>query len=171
MYTLVKPFIELALFRRSPQQLPESTLLLWLVLSAHALLGVLLFAHRFPVGEALVAGVAGTAILCALTVSLLAINRLRSRLIRTLTALAGVDVVIGLLALPISGWLQHAMTGGATDGVAAMLFLCLLVWNLGAAGNVLRHALSAPLGMGLVLALIFYVVTVSVMNNLFPGPA
>jgi hypothetical protein len=170
VYPLVKPFLELALFRRKPQDLPQSLLLLWVVLAAHALMGFAFFMQRIGAFEALLAGMCGTTLLALLTASLLALNGLRARIVRTLTALAGIDLVIGVVALPVSIWLHLGLDGGAVDGLASLLFLLLLAWNLGAAGHVLRHALSAPLAMGVVIALIFYVVSESVLTRLFPGP-
>ena len=51
-----------------------------------------------------------------------------------------------------------------------ILLLAVVVWSLVVMGHVLRHALSAPLIIGLVVALIFYWIAVSVQNALFPLP-
>jgi hypothetical protein len=175
VYTLIKSFVDLALLRIAPQDLPASPFLLQLLLALHALIGALHFMQGNDALTALIAGLSGTAVLAALTATLLYLNGLRQRLVQTLTALAGVDVVIGVLSLPLSGWLRRAAEASAQqppatgDGAATILLLGLLLWNLGAAGHVLRHALSAPLAMGVVLALIFYVVSMTCLSLLLPG--
>ncbi len=171
MYALVHPFVQLALLRNRPQDLPWSPLLLALVLAAHALLGVVLFSFRLPLAQALGAGLAGSALLAVMTVSLLAVNRLMPRAVQTLTALAGADVVVGIAALPVTAWLHGDLEGGAASGLPGLLYLVLLGWNLAVAGHVLRHALDAPLALGVVIALVFYVLSVSVLNGMFPGIA
>ena len=168
MYVLIRPFIDIAFFRQGPQTLPESRLLLVLALFAHAALGMMLFALRMDTVTAFKAGITGTALLVLLTVSLLMVNGLRTRTVRTLTALTGTDVVIGVIGLPVSVWLSTTSGAHAIDGIAGIAFVVMLIWNLAVAGHVLRHALSAPLPMGVVLALIFFVISVSVMNRLFP---
>ncbi len=171
MYAIVHPFVQLALLRIRPQDLPHSTLLMGLALGAHLLLGVMLFAFRLPPLQALMAAATGTVLLCAMTVSLLYLNRLQARILQTLTALAGADVVVGMAALPVTAWLHGSLDDGAASGMPGLLFLLLLGWNLAVAGHVLRHALSAPLPLGIVIALVFYVLSVTVMQALFPGMA
>ena len=169
MYALVHPFLQLALLRLRPQDLPHSLLLLSLALTAHWMLGVLLFAFRLPAPKAILAGLVGTLLLMVMTVSLLYVNRLMARAVQTLTAMAGVDVVVGVAALPVSAWLHGNLESGAASGMPGLLFLLLLGWNLAVAGHVLRHALNAPLPLGIVVALVFYVISVTILNNLFPG--
>jgi len=171
VYALVHPFLQLVLLRNRPQDFPWSPLLLALVMAAHALLGIVLFSFRLPLPDALGAGIAGSALLAVMTVSLLAVNRLLARAVQVLTALAGADVVLGVAALPITVWLHGDLEGGAASGLPGLLYLVLLGWNLAVAGHVLRHALDAPLPLGLVIALVFYVLSVTLLNGMFPGIA
>jgi len=169
VYALLHPFVQLVLLRLKPQDLPWSPVLMGLTLAAHYLLGVTLFLFRLPLPHALLAAAASTALLCAMTVSLLYLNRLQARCVQTVTAMAGADVVVSVAALPVTAWLHGALSDGAASGVPGLLFLLLLGWNLTVAGHVLRHALSAPLPLGLVIALVFYVVSVNILHALFPG--
>jgi len=171
VYALVHPFVQLALLRLRPQDLPWSPVLLGLTLCVHAVLGVVLFLFRLPLLESLLAAIASTTLLCVLTVSLLYVNRLQARAVQTVTAMAGADVVVGIAALPVTAWLHGSLDEGAASGLPGLLFLLLLGWNLTVAGNVLRHSLSAPLPLGIVIALVFYVISVNVLHALFPGMA
>jgi hypothetical protein len=169
VYALVNPFVQLSLLRLKPQDLPYSPLLMGLMLAAHWVLGVVLFAFRLPPAQALAAALVGTVLLCAMTVSLLYLNRMPARAVQTVTAMAGADVVVGIAALPVTAWLHGSLTDGAASGIPGLLFLLLLGWNLAVAGHVLRHALNAPLPLGIVVALVFYVLSVTTLNSLFPA--
>jgi len=169
MYALVNPFVQIAFLRCGPQDLPASMFLLKLTLAAHALLGVLMFANRLSLVQALLAGAISTLVMCALTASLLFANRRSARIVQTLTAMAGSDVVVGIVALPVAAWLHGTVDGAVASGLPGLLFLVLVVWNLVVAGHVLRHALSSPLPLGIVLALVLYMLSVNVMHALFPA--
>jgi hypothetical protein len=169
VYALVNPFVQIALLRYKPQDLPASLFLLKLTLSAHALLGVVMFTSRLSFGQAVLAGITSTLLMCALTASLLFANRRSARTLQTLTAMAGSDVVVGVAALPVTAWLHGTATGAAASGLPGLLFLVLVVWNLVVAGHVLRHALSSPLPLGIVLALVLYMLSVNVIHTLFPA--
>ena len=171
MYAIIQPFLEIALFRKAPQDLPESRLLLGIALGAHAVLGMALYAMRKDPLTALIAGATGTLLLVTLTLSLLLINGLAQRTVRTLTALTGIEVVIGVVGLPVTAWLNAATGSSPIDGIAVLAFVVLLLWDLAVFGHVLRHALSAPLPMGVVLALIILVLWVMIMKSLFPDAA
>ena len=169
MYAFVQPFVQIAMLRKAPQDLPSSLFLLKLTLIVHAMLGVFMFTNRLPLSESILAGLASTLVMCVLTTSLLFANRRSARIVQTLTAMAGSDVVIGVAALPVTAWLHNIADGPAASGVPGLLFLALVVWNLVVAGHVLRHALSGPLPLGIVLALVLYMLSVNIIHALFPG--
>ena len=171
MYALVHPFVQIALLRMKPQDLPWSPLLLWLALAAHWLLGVVVNTFRMALPGAVLSALLGTLLLAALTASLLYLNRLGNRLMQTLTALAGTDVVVGFVLLPVFASLHGNVERSAAGGVPGLLLLMLLAWSLAVTGHVLRHALGAPFPLGVVIALVFYVISVTVINALFPGVA
>ncbi len=167
MHPLIKPFVELCLLRALPQDLPTSGLLLGLTLVTHALSSALLSAFQLGLARGLVAGVAETALLGAMTAGLLALHRLRHRLVQTLTALAGTGTVIGVAALPVYLWTQglHGGSGGA--GAALLVLLAMVAWSVVITGHILRHAISGSFFLGLVLAVVFYWTTVNLLDGLF----
>ncbi len=168
MYALVNPFVQIALLRKRPQDLPGSRLLLALALGAHVVLGCAVFAFRLAPGEAVAAALVSTALLVVMVVSLLYINRVVTRATQTMTALAGADVVIGVTALPVMAWMHGNADAAQASGLPGLLFLVLLFWNFAASGHVLRHALGSPFPVGIVVALVFYVLTLNVLVSLFP---
>ena len=168
MYAFVRPFIDLCLMRRRPQDLPPSSLLLTLTLVAHTMTGVFASLQLLSPGSALLAGITGTLLLCAMAAMLLALQRHLERLTQTLTALAGSLALLDLIALPITSWWQQVHDSGVANPLPALLLLAVLGWNLGVVGHVLRHALGIAWFMGIAIALAFYLLFMDVMNTLFP---
>jgi len=165
---LLRAFLDVCLLRRRPQDLPASLFLVYLTLAGHALTGLLLSLASHPLGPALVLGLTDTVLLAGLTASLLYVHKLQARLPQTLAALAGTGTLLSLIAFPLTYW-WFALHAGAQDPtVPTVLLLAVVVWSLVVMGHILRHALSAPLLIGLVVAVIFYWIAVSVQNALFP---
>ncbi len=165
---LIHLFLEVLLLRKGPQDLPTAPFLLYLTLGLHALSGVALaFAYQPPFA-ALALGITDTALLALLTGSLLYLQRRQARLVQTLTALAGTGFVLALAALAPTWWLAHAHEAGSEAGLPAFALLGLVLWSLVVTGHVLRHALSAPLIVGVLIAIVFYWVALNVQDALFP---
>ena len=165
---LIHPFVQLCLLRMKPQDLPASGTLLALVLIAHTVAGVAVATINLGFIQALAAGVVDTALMCALTTGLLMLRALRERTVQTLTALAGAGAVIGFVAYPVSLWLHGARNANAPEPALAVLLLAVLGWSLTVSAHILRHAISAPFYIGLLVSVVFYWVSIRVLSNLFP---
>ena len=165
---IVDPFIQICLLRRGPQDLPFSGILLAITLIAHTVMSVLLSTVALSATRALLSGVVDTVLLVVLTGALLYAQRRNTRVIQTLTALAGTGAIITLAALPVSGWLHGADQAAGEGGFAVLLLLILTGWSLAVTGHIFRHALSVPYFLGLVLAAAFYWISISVFRALFP---
>lgn len=139
-----------------------------LTLVGHALSATLLSNVVLPFWEALLAGLLDTLLLSALTLSVLHLQRLPNRFKQTLTALAGTSTLIGVVAIPLSSWLYLAHEASRDTTAPALLTLLLIGWSLTVAAHILRHALSTVFIMGLVLAMVFYWITVNILNAIFP---
>jgi len=162
--------MDICLLRRGPQDLPASAFLLYLALVAHTVSGFLLSVGNHPPGAAVMAGVTDTALLALLTLSLLYMNGQGARVPQTLSALAGSGTLIDVLALAPTYWLAGAQAGNDDRAVPVVLLLLLVVWSLVVMGHVLRHALSTRLFVGVVVAVVYYGIAVSVQDALFPLP-
>ncbi|MCP5151030.1 MAG: hypothetical protein H6983_06760 [Ectothiorhodospiraceae bacterium] len=168
MHPLVEPFLRISLLRMRPQDLPASGLLLAIALLAHTVTGIAVSMMSLPLGQSIAAALTDTALLVVLTATLLLAHGHRARMAQTLTALAGAGAVVGLVALPVTAWLHATTPVGGPPGAAAVALLALIGWSIAVVGHVLRHALSAPLFVGLAVAVIFYWISLSVLNHLFP---
>ena len=168
MLQLLRAFLDICLLRRRPQDLPASMFLLYLTLAGHLLTGLLVSLASHPPASALLLGLSDTLLLVGLTASLLYVNQLQARFQQTLTALAGSGTLLSLVALPLTFWWFALRAVGEDPTMPAVLLLVIVVWSLVVMGHILRHALSAPLIIGLVVAVIFYWIAVSVQNAFFP---
>lgn len=158
MGALLRVILQIVLLRQGPQALPASSFLLWLVLGAHWLTGVVLGLYSLAPVASMLSALAGTLIMAALVHTLLLLHRRHERLTQTLMALAACEVLLGLLALPLTALF---FAGAGAQDIAAMLSLLLLGWNIAVAAHIFRHALSTSMGVGLLFAIGYTLISIS----------
>ncbi|HKJ76836.1 MAG TPA: hypothetical protein VKA64_06495, partial [Gammaproteobacteria bacterium] len=107
----------------------------------------------------------GTLVVVAFVQGTLAVARRAPRTRQSLTALAGCEVLIGLVALPVVAALR-----GADPGGAGIILLLLLGWNLMVANHVFRHALDLGPFAGIAVAAGYMIVSFLVMGAAMPSP-
>lgn len=142
----LKTFFNLCLLRASPQDLPSSNRLLGAALVAHLAANLLTGLGETGLENALIAGAMDTLLLVALTHTGLMVRNLRERTRQTLTALAGSGALLAVLAWAV-------VTAAETVTAQAWLvWLPFLFWFLAVYGHILRHAFNTSVGVGLLLA-------------------
>jgi hypothetical protein len=169
MLRLAKAFWDIALWRRSPAQLPASLFLLTLVAAAAALLEVL-SAFLPPVSSdrifTRVALSVGLPLGFAWAVLVLA--RHRQRFLQTGIALLGVGVLAELVLYPI-GSLIHVI---GSDRLASLplgfLMVVGLIWYLLACANIWRAALDSGLSVGVAISVGYLLLSIAVEQQLLP---
>ncbi len=167
MRKIISVFVDICLFRRGPQDLPASNFLLYLTLGAYAVSNFLLALVQYDAVTAALVSLTVTLLLAVLTLSLLYLNGHSERVQQTLSALAGTGTVLAVLALPPIYW-THLQTRQPQLSLPDLLALALVVWSLVIIGHIVRHALSTRLFVGLVVAIMFYWVAISIQGSLFP---
>lgn len=165
MAALFKVFWQIALLRKGPQVLPASRELMMVLLAAHWLIGVVLVLDTFSVGRALLSGLVGTLIVVAVVHGLLIMRHRHSRVTQTLSALAGCEVLLGLLMLPL---LVMIHLGGGAQSMAALIWLLLLGWNIAIAAHIFRHALEVRQGFGLLFGVGYIILSMTLTSFLVP---
>ncbi len=138
--------LNVCLLRANPQDLPASNALVGLALAVHFLANVLTGLDEANVENALIAGAMDTLLLVALTHTGLMLRNLRERTRQTLVALAGAGAL-----LAVAAWAVVTATGMVTEQ-AWVVWLPFLFWFLAVYGHILRHAFNVTLGVGLLLA-------------------
>ena len=154
---LLKTFINLCLLRAQPQDLPAAPALTAATLVAYTLVGLGLSLPVLGFGRAALWAVLDTLVIAVLTHSALRMRHFPERLQQTLTALLGSGALIGLVAWPIIG----------TEN--SVIQLALLLWNLSIVAHILRHALSVPLGLGIIVSFGYFLVELTVAMVLAPA--
>ena len=152
MQSLIQIFWDICLLRRGPQVLPYSLALLGLVLFLQTLLGILFIAITKFSLDNIIISILNTGFMVLLYTAVLLLFSHIDRLVQTLTAVAGCDVLLGLIGLPL---IILGVWFGQDSEILAMFWLILLLWNILVAAHILRHALVIPLiaGMGMSIAL------------------
>ena len=170
MLRLAKAFWDIALWRRSPAQLPASLFLLGLVASAVALLEVL--GALLPPGPS-----DRIATRVALSVGLplgfawvvLAIARNGQRFLQTGIALLGVAVIAELVMYPLGSLLSVIGSDRPAAIPLGLLLFVGLIWYLLACANIWRAALDSGLGIGIGISVAYLLLSMVLEQQLLPA--
>lgn len=163
---LIRPFWNLCLLRANPQDLPLSSALMTLAVSAYFVAGWLLAGAIYGFGLSLFQTGADLLILSLYTYSLLQISGYRQRFTQTLTALTGAGAIVTLVAIPLSSAILRSVSQGESVNLLVGLgYLLLMGWLLVVYAHIYRHALSRGLPFGLLVSL-GYVILGSLVTDL-----
>ncbi len=169
MLRLAKAFWDIALWRRTPAQLPASVFLLVLVAAVVAVLevaGALL--PPGPSDRIAVRVLLSVGLPLAWTWTVLSIARHRQRFLQTGSALLGVAAMAQLVLYPLGSLLDVL---GEKRPVAIPLGLLLfvgLIWYLLACANIWRSALDSGLALGAAVALGYLLLSILLEQQLLP---
>mgnify|MGYP006285087185 CR=1 FL=1 len=160
MTALLRLFLDIALFRKGPQDVPDYPILFALTLLADftisTVVGVL---EGDALGAILQAAVASGLLLGFVAVILWVTSHLE-RFRKTATAVLGCDALITLVALPVS-LLSDVISG------LSLLIIGILFWNLLVFAHILKHALAIGYALSVALALIYTLTSLDLMARLF----
>lgn len=170
MGRLLQRYLDICLLRAGPQDLPASTVLLWLSLLAYFAVGMVMSVQNLDVARATLLVSLDLALLAALLFALLWSRNAMSRYLQTLTALLGTGAILELVVLPILSWQQEGL-GDETISpmlmIASLLLWIWLLWDLLVIGHILRHTLSTRLLIGVLLGVVYLFISYSVTQILF----
>jgi hypothetical protein len=169
MLRLAKAFWDIALWRRTPAQLPASSFLLALVAVAAALIEVLsAFLPPASSDRILTRIVLSVGLPLGFAWAVLVLARHRQRFLQTGIALLGVGVLAQLVLYPI-GSLIHVI---GSDRLAALplgiLMLLGMIWYLLACANIWRAALDSRLSIGVVISVGYLLLSIVLEQQLLP---
>jgi hypothetical protein len=169
MLRLAKAFWDIALWRRTPAQLPASLFLLALVAVAAALIEVLsAFLPPASSDRLLTRIVLSVGLPLGFAWIVLVLARHRERFLQTGIALLGVGVLAELVLYPL-GSLIHFVGADRLEAVPlGILMLLGLIWYLLACANIWRSALESGLSIGLVISVGYLVLSIALEQQLLP---
>jgi hypothetical protein len=92
---------------------------------------------------------------------------LEGRFLRTATAMFGAEAVINLPVLMVEMLLLGEEISGI-KALAGLLRLLLLFWNLAVIGHILKHALDIRFAVGVVIAVVYTMLLIMLIQQLMP---
>ncbi len=169
MNTLLKPFLQLCLLSRGPQDIPASRVLLLITISVYWLVAVAMGWPYYGMRSSVLQSVVELVMVLGFTRFALVLTRHPGRFTQTATALTAAGGLLGVVLLPVAYAIYQAQAQGASLGVPALAYLVVLGWLLVVYGHIFRHALSLRhLGLGVLVALGLVMLVAAVIRFLFP---
>ena len=169
--TLFREFLNICLFKKAPQDLPASSSLLGVMLVASTIASLIVARSGLGWPDVVQSAVAETLYMVTAIYVLLKLQGRQLRWSQTVTAMAGTNVVLVVISLPILVWLLSARSAEADATLPSLLFLGLIIWNVLILGHIFRHAFSTYFPLGVLVALGYYSLSILIMNWLVPAPA
>jgi hypothetical protein len=153
----LKVFLDIVLWRRSPQDLPASRLLLWLCAATYVAVSILQLALLDqPAGAWLVFVGLDPILLVAGTWLLLKLFGKTERFLQTASAVLGTGTVLGLcLFLPVQ-WGLTRLGVPAESTAAGLIALGMVVVFALVTGRILKLATDSNLFTGVTLSLTYF---------------
>jgi hypothetical protein len=168
MSRLILLWLDICLLRAGPQNLPASRELLALAIASYTLVSFL-SVPGYPLATAGQMALVDASLLIVFAASVLYFLGKTARLYQTLTALAGTGALLGLFALPVIHLLSQSHEAGQSPLWAGLLWLSLFAWSILVVAHIMRHALSVNLAVALVIAALYSLVAMRIINTLFPA--
>jgi hypothetical protein len=163
MYELTLLFFQIAIFKKGPQDVPGSPLVLKLLLPVYVAINYLILFLNGALSTALLQILVDFTLIILFCWPLLYFSGKSARFPQTLAAMVGTDIVISFFALPAIATLNtHA------NDLAYFAMLALVLWHWLVSGHIMKHALDRSLFFGLGLALLYIMLSSQLMAVLFP---
>jgi hypothetical protein len=170
MLRLLKAFLDLALWRMTPANLPASWFLLAIVSVAVALFEVLGALLPPAQTERMVVRVLLSVMLpLAFTWAVLSVTRRRQRFLQTAIALLGVGVLAQLVLYPLDSVLEAIGPDHPAAIPLGLLSFVGLVWYLLACAHIWRCALESGLMIGIAISVGYLILSVALAKLFLPG--
>jgi len=156
--------------QRGPQDLPYSQGLTTALFVAAVVADLLLDSFVLGESRALLRVAVADGLMLVLPYLALAVAGKQARYVQTLGAISIISIVFAALLVPVLMMQPDDPKATATtlQSLSALVGLGLVSWQLLVQGHVMRHALQASLGVGVLVALAFFAISVTIGSFLFP---
>jgi putative effector of murein hydrolase LrgA (UPF0299 family) len=165
MHALIRFYLELALLRRGPQDLPASSALVALLALTGVVVGALGGMGMFGgLAPALGANLLDLVLSMTMLFVLLQFRNHPGRWLQTAAAFLG----LGLLASVVMLSLNQVLLPLGAASLVVLIDIVIVVWLHMALGGVLRHALEVPLPLGIGIVFTYTLMAFSLISRVFP---
>jgi hypothetical protein len=164
MRQVVQVFLQMLFRRLGPEDLPDSGFLLAVTAVMYVLTQFLLAYVVYGAVPQLFSLVAlEIALLVAGTWALLLSAGRADRFSQTLTALLGSGALLTVLALPVCIWSLNSQ--GIGQAGPSLVLLGIMVWLIMVYGHIFSRSLSRPFGVGLLVAVAYFLLSQVLLNE------
>lgn len=146
----------LCIFRAGPQDIPPSHHLLGLLMAMSMGISYLGTQKIRPGEFVLLEVLLVTAFTLAFVYGALAAYGLASRFVQTGSAVFGSNF---LLAMPAYALTIPIAEHGEDATMALLALMVVLIWHLGILSHIFRHAFDISLGVGVLIAIVYYILS------------
>ncbi|MFA6164102.1 MAG: hypothetical protein WAV82_12210 [Methylobacter sp.] len=167
MFEIIKLLFDICLFKKGPQNLPNSAWLLRILVIVDVGISFLMMNIRTDWFNSLLQAVVGVLLVVGFSWIMLYLARRLERFDLTACALLGTDALISFFALP--GIASMMLGRGAL--LAFFVMIALMIWHWAVIGHIIRNALGQTLVFSLGLAFLYILGSYQVMALLFPEVA
>ena len=168
MWRLSLVFVEIALHRRGPEDLPASGFLLWLLAVVYGFTSFSAAQIIEPWPRAAAMVVFDMGLYMAFLWVLLALFGRVPRYCQTVSALLGSGILLTLLSIPILMFGGFANYENTAPTFATLLFFLVIIWSIDIAGFVVSRALPVSYVAGVLIVLGYTFGSASLGRLLFP---
>lgn len=171
MKSFLRVFMNICLLRAGPQDVPSARIVPLLAGAIYILVGAGVALSNYPPGQALAWSALDTLLLGMLAHISLLWRGKRLRFPQTFSALAGSGALLSLCSWPVLLMLLRLPENDPRAALPSLLLVVGLIWSIVVIAHILRHALSSSYAAGLLLALLYVIISWNLSGLLFPPPA
>jgi hypothetical protein len=168
---LLNLFVDICLFRKGPQDVPASAILVGLAGAVYWLVGFSVLRMNSPPGISVGQTTVELLLMVALLLLALALRGVTARLPQTFIAMAGTGTLLTLIAWPLVAWALRQQHDVAAAQIPGLLLLLLILWSLAVTAHILRHALEIRLPVAVLLSVTYLGISMAVSTILLPRMA
>ena len=167
MFEIIKLLFDICLFKKGPQNLPNSVWLLRILIAIDGGISFLMMKIRADWLNSLLQAAVGVLLVVGFSWIMLYIARRLERFNLITCALLGTDALISFFALP--GVASMMLGRGAL--LAFFVTIALMIWHWAVTGHIISNALEKTLVFSLGVAFLYMLGSYQVMALLFPDIA
>jgi len=166
---LLKQYFDIAFLMGKPQDLPSGNTQLYVAILLNFLTYVLAMVSLIGLGSAAMHAALDIMLTSMLFYLALLLTSQLPRFQQALGAICGAGAVLNFAGIPMLQ-LTQTPAGQEPSALAVLSYFVLLVWSLSLVGHVLRHTFGLRMPTSIVIAVLYYLFTVSVFAAVFPEP-
>lgn len=173
MKPLFALFWQLCLFRRGPQDVPYSPVLLVALVLVELVLGAVIITSLEPVylRQQLLGVTVALSAWLVMVWGLLRFKGLESRYVQAMTACLGTDLLLSFAIIPLQVYIVTSASDAALGTQARLVLLMMLIWDILVKGRIYGSSMGLGRLQGNLLSIAIWVVVLLLSDMFLPPEA